>query len=598
MTPGGPRLASRRGRNIVIAFGASIALALSGLGLQSASASIRSMLAVSLSPDRSTEVRLDGSTVKGEIYVFVPNSRTLKQVEFYLDDTHREKPPIRTDTVAPFDFAGTATDGTALPYDTTKLAGGSHTIRAVLTWSNGSTSSRRGNFTVTNSGATATPSASLTAPTTAPTASTGSPTAPNTTMPATSAAAPTTRTATPTTTPLATSTPTTQTPTSKPSQSSTGPTPGATTPASPAASCLSGGGVAIGVGDDARSVVNAHGAGTTYIVKAGTHLQNFSVQPKSGDRFCGEPGAVLDGGRSLAFAFSGGGTNVTLDSLTIQNYNPGFQNGAIKPYIRATGWVLRNLTVQKNMYLGVNASDGMKILGGHYNYNEQMGIGGNDGHVIGVTLDGLDANPATYDGPELAFNKVLHDPCDYGGGGAKFDGDNIVVRNVWAHDNDCMGIWFDINAVHNLVEYNKVENNAAEGIFYEISQDACIRHNVVTNNGHGYRSDWYWSSGIGNSGSFNVEIYGNTLTNNFNGIAGIQQTRTDSTPPQHLVDHFYVHNNTVSGSGINGLGTGNGTNFSTRDVVFQNNTFLNGAQSFTRTGTGYQACSLLGFGTN
>ena len=53
--------------------------------------------------------------------------------------------------------------------------------------------------------------------------------------------------------------------------------------------------MAIGVGDDAQMVVNAHGAGTTYVVKAGTHLRNFSVQPKSGDRFCGEPGAVLDG---------------------------------------------------------------------------------------------------------------------------------------------------------------------------------------------------------------------------------------------------------------------------------------------------------------
>ena len=111
----------------------------------------------------------------------------------------------------------------------------------------------------------------------------------------------------------------------------------------------------INVEDDAQSVVNGHPPGTTYIVKAGTHLRNFSVQPKSGDRFCGELGAVLDGGRSLASAFSGEGTNVTLDSLTIQNYNPGFQNGAIKPYIRATGWVLRNLTVQKNLYLGVNA---------------------------------------------------------------------------------------------------------------------------------------------------------------------------------------------------------------------------------------------------
>ena len=79
--------------------------------------------------------------------------------------------------------------------------------------------------------------------------------------------------------------------------------------------------MAIGAGDDARSVVNGHGAGTTYIVKAGTHLRNFSVQPKSGDRFCGEPGAVLDGGRNLATAFSGGATNVTLDSITMRDYN-------------------------------------------------------------------------------------------------------------------------------------------------------------------------------------------------------------------------------------------------------------------------------------
>ena len=52
--------------------------------------------------------------------------------------------------------------------------------------------------------------------------------------------------------------------------------------------------MAIGAGDDAQRVVNGHPPGTTYIVKAGIHLRNFSVQPKSGDRFCGEPGAVLD----------------------------------------------------------------------------------------------------------------------------------------------------------------------------------------------------------------------------------------------------------------------------------------------------------------
>jgi hypothetical protein len=68
---------------------------------------------------------------------------------------------------------------------------------------------------------------------------------------------------------------------------------------------LAAGGVPIGTGDDAQRVVDAHGAGTTYLVKAGTHLRNFSVRPKTGDTFCGEPGAVLDGGRSLRSAFSG-----------------------------------------------------------------------------------------------------------------------------------------------------------------------------------------------------------------------------------------------------------------------------------------------------
>ena len=162
MIPGGPRLALRRRRTAVIALGASIALALSGLAIESASASTRSRLAVSSSPDRSNAVRLDGATVKGKIYVFVRNSETLDTVDFYLDSRRRREPPLRTETDPPFDFAGTAGDGTAVPYDTTKLADGSHTIRVVLTWSDGARSSRRGNFTVANGGTSATPTAPLT----------------------------------------------------------------------------------------------------------------------------------------------------------------------------------------------------------------------------------------------------------------------------------------------------------------------------------------------------------------------------------------------------------------------------------------------------
>src|SRR5215218_10245476 len=177
MIPGVPWLALRRRRKAMIALGLSATLALSVLGIQSAPASTRSRLALSLNPDRSNAVRLDGSTVKGKIYVFVRNSQTLDKVDFYLDSSSRTKPPVRTDTDPPFDFAGTADDGTAVPYDTTKLADGSHSISVVLTWSNGTTSRRRGNFTVANTGV---------APTTnpAPTTTTASPTATNTASPA------------------------------------------------------------------------------------------------------------------------------------------------------------------------------------------------------------------------------------------------------------------------------------------------------------------------------------------------------------------------------------------------------------------------------
>ena len=149
---------------------------------------------MSLNSDRSSAARLDGSMVKGKIYVFVRNSKTLDKVDFYIDSprwTHR--PPVRTDKKAPFDLAGTKTDGTARPYNTAKLADGTHTIRVVMTWADGTTSTRRGRFKVHNGGVKPTPTPTTTAAhnrahnrchysatTTAPTT-----TAPTTTAPAT-----------------------------------------------------------------------------------------------------------------------------------------------------------------------------------------------------------------------------------------------------------------------------------------------------------------------------------------------------------------------------------------------------------------------------
>ncbi|MCE3553477.1 right-handed parallel beta-helix repeat-containing protein [Pseudonocardia sp. RS11V-5] len=331
--------------------------------------------------------------------------------------------------------------------------------------------------------------------------------------------------------------------------------------------------MAIGVDDDGQDVVNAHPPGTTYVVRAGTHLRNFSVQPKSGDTFCGEPGAVLDGGRSLPTAFSGGSIDVTLDSITVRDYDSDRQGAAIQPEPRARSWLVRNVSALHNSWAGLLVADDMRILGGHYNDNDQLGIGGNE--ATGIILDGLDDDPTTLDGPELARNHTLRAPCEFEGGGMKWDVGQVTVRNAYVHDNDCKGLWADINAHDVLLEHNLIEDNRAEGILYEISQDATIRDNQVFRNGFG-SSGWFWGGGITVASSSGVQVYGNRLSGNYNGIVGSQQDRPDSTPPEHLLDGYHAQDNLICATGDGGHPTGvasdNGADLAARDISFTDNT--------------------------
>ena len=216
MVPREPLLAVRRHRKVVVVLAVSIALALSGLSIESASASTKSRLAVSVNSDRSSAARLDGSTLNGKIYVFVRNSMNLDKVDFYIDSPQwRKRRPVRTDRKAPFDFAGTATDGRARPYNTAKLADGTHTIRVVMTWADGTTSTRRGRFKIHNRGvkptSTPTPTPTTTAsPTSARTTTAPTTTAPTTTAPTTTGQATTTAPVPP---PTSTAPPTTSAPT-------------------------------------------------------------------------------------------------------------------------------------------------------------------------------------------------------------------------------------------------------------------------------------------------------------------------------------------------------------------------------------------------
>jgi hypothetical protein len=113
------------------------------------------------------------------------------------------------------------------------------------------------------------------------------------------------------------------------------------------------------------------------------------------------------------------------------------------------------------------------------------------------------------------------------------------------------------------------------GILYEISQDAVIRYNQVNRNRFQAKG-WHWDGDITVASSFNVEVYGNRLSGTT--TASPRPSRTGPAPlrPQHLLDHYQVHDNLICATGggghPTGVAAGNGADLAARDITFSRNT--------------------------
>src|SRR3990167_7054719 len=81
----------------------------------------------STSPDRSNPLPLDGATVAGLIYVFVPSGYA--RVRFWKDAPFSDR-PFNDDRTPPFDLIPGSTTTDPLPWDTTAESGGPHYIGA------------------------------------------------------------------------------------------------------------------------------------------------------------------------------------------------------------------------------------------------------------------------------------------------------------------------------------------------------------------------------------------------------------------------------------------------------------------------------------
>lgn len=150
----------------------------------------------------------------------------------------------------------------------------------------------------------------------------------------------------------------------------------------------------------------------------------------------------------------------------------------------------------------------MTVRGNVIHHNGHIGMNGTGSDIV------VENNEIAYNqtGGFLAFGWV--------GGGAKFiDTEGLQVLENYVHHNDGHGLHTDHNNIDTLYRGNIVEGNAGVGISHEISYAATIVDNRIRGNGFG-RSQGVLGAGIMINTSSDVEIRGNELTGNADGIIG------------------------------------------------------------------------------
>ncbi|HBP89349.1 MAG: right-handed parallel beta-helix repeat-containing protein [Nitrospira sp.] len=269
------------------------------------------------------------------------------------------------------------------------------------------------------------------------------------------------------------------------------------------------------------------------------------------------------------YAFVGPAGNVTIWRLTIEKYANPSAEGAIQAMNGDQGplaesWTVRNNEVRFNHGYGIRLGRGMRIFQNHIHHNGQLGIGGAGEQIL------IEHNEISYNNTQ-GFNWLLE------GGGVKLvNTQDVTLRGNYVHHNVGPGLWADVDNVNILYEENRTADNDGPGIFHEKSQRAVIRNNWSGRNGFGYPT-WLVGAGILVSASSDVEIYGNTVWNNADGIGVVQGTQAVGKFGPHEVENIFIHDNSISmATGHTGLAvkSQDPSFFLNRNIRFERNTYV------------------------
>ncbi len=353
---------------------------------------------------------------------------------------------------------------------------------------------------------------------------------------------------------------------------------GQTSPSAPSASRLVGDGgtvpaseVQIEPGARIQDAVDAHPGATTFRLKTGIHHRQ-SITPRSGNRFIGEQGTVLDGDGVTAHAFETLGTaprGVLIQGLEIRNYAPPSSLGAVQAD-NGADWVVDDNAIHDNASTGLRMGPRMQVLRNRVYRNGLNGI------------VGYRADSAVVDGNDVHDNNASGGTSSGVDAGMKLTGcRDITIRNNYVHNNNGKGIWSDTNYPTATIENNTVTDNTDAGIWHEISYDAVIRNNTVERNGGSTAPSWLQRAGIAVTNSANVQVYGNSLRDNANGIGVMYASGYSPTGPYgpYIVQNLSVHDNivrmTIGRTGF-ATNTGDASVYRSQNNRFDQNTYYLG----------------------
>ncbi|MPZ19210.1 MAG: right-handed parallel beta-helix repeat-containing protein [Luteitalea sp.] len=268
------------------------------------------------------------------------------------------------------------------------------------------------------------------------------------------------------------------------------------------------------------------------------------------------------------YAFDGAASGVTITNLVVEKYANRAEDGAIQAW-DAPGWTILDNEVRWNHGIGIHMADDRRVLNNHVHHNGQMGIGGKGDNSYVV-------------GNEIAYNNAVGFDPYWSAGGTKFTfSDGLTISGNFSHHNGGPGLWTDTDNINVVFEYNRCEDNTHSGISHEIGYKAIIRHNTLRRNGtkHPYPY-WVDGGGIVVSTSSDVEVYGNTLEENWQGITGLDEDRGKGRHGVYTLTNFHAYDNVVKsvrplgeGSGRTGITGETEATFTRKGNLFTNNTY-------------------------